>query len=88
MTKRLLPPLRRPIRAIKIKRLPAGLSSPPSRSQHHNRPPAANRNASDWTMRLAAITANAELITIDGEAVVVGPDGLSRFEELSRRVHR
>jgi ATP-dependent DNA ligase len=23
--------------------------------------------------------------TIDGEAVVLGPDGLSRFEELSRR---
>jgi bifunctional non-homologous end joining protein LigD len=37
-----------------------------------------------------AIAAAAELIkaksfTIDGEAVVLGPDGLSRFEELSRR---
>jgi hypothetical protein len=28
---------------------------------------------------------NAKSFTIDGEAVVVGPDGLSRFEELSRR---
>jgi bifunctional non-homologous end joining protein LigD len=41
-------------------------------------------------MRLAAIAAAAERIkarsfTIDGEAVVLGPDGLSRFEELSRR---
>jgi bifunctional non-homologous end joining protein LigD len=47
-------------------------------------------NAYDWTVRLAAITAAAELIkaksfTIDGEAVVLGPDGLSRFEELSHR---
>jgi ATP-dependent DNA ligase len=44
----------------------------------------------DWTERLSAIAAAAELIkaksfTIDGEAVVLGPDGLSRFEELSRR---
>jgi ATP-dependent DNA ligase len=49
-----------------------------------------SRNAYDWTARLAAIAAAAELIkansfTIDGEAVVLGPDGLSRFEELSRR---
>jgi ATP-dependent DNA ligase len=43
-------------------------------------------------LRLAAIAAAAaaELIkaksfTIDGEAVVLGPDGLSRFDELSRR---
>jgi hypothetical protein len=48
-----------------------------------------NRNANDWTARLAAIAAAAELIkaksfTIDGEAVVLGPDGSSRFEELSR----
>jgi bifunctional non-homologous end joining protein LigD len=27
----------------------------------------------------------AKSFTIDGEAVVLGPDGLSRFEELSRR---
>jgi bifunctional non-homologous end joining protein LigD len=49
-----------------------------------------SRNAYDWTARLAAIAAAAELIkaksfTIDGEAVVLGPDGLSRFEELQRR---
>jgi ATP-dependent DNA ligase len=49
-----------------------------------------SRNAYDWTVRLAAIAAAARRIkarsfTIDGEAVVLGPDGLSRFEELSRR---
>jgi bifunctional non-homologous end joining protein LigD len=49
-----------------------------------------SRNAHDWTERLAAIATTAEQITaksftIDGEAVVLGPDGLSRFEELSRR---
>jgi bifunctional non-homologous end joining protein LigD len=49
-----------------------------------------SRNAYDWTERLAAIAATAGRIkatsfTIDGEAVVLGPDGLSRFEELSRR---
>ena len=49
-----------------------------------------SRNAYDWTERLAAIATAAESIkaksfTIDGEAVVVGPDGLSRFDELSRR---
>jgi hypothetical protein len=48
------------------------------------------RNAYDWKRRLAAIDAAAERIkakspTIDGEAVVLGPDGLSRFDELSRR---
>jgi ATP-dependent DNA ligase len=41
-----------------------------------------SRNAYDWTARLTAIAAAAELIkaksfTIDGEAVVVGPDGWS-----------
>jgi bifunctional non-homologous end joining protein LigD len=41
-----------------------------------------SRNAYDWTVRLAAIAGAAELIkaksfTIDGEAVVLGPDGLS-----------
>jgi bifunctional non-homologous end joining protein LigD len=50
-----------------------------------------SRNANDWTARLAGIAAVAERIksksfTIDGEAVVLGPDGLSRFEELSHRV--
>jgi bifunctional non-homologous end joining protein LigD len=49
-----------------------------------------SRNANDWTVRLAAIAAAAQRIkaksfTIDGEAVVLGPDGLSRFEELSHR---
>ncbi len=48
-----------------------------------------SRNACDWTARLAAIAAaeriRASSFTIDGEAVVLGPDGLSRFEELSRR---
>jgi bifunctional non-homologous end joining protein LigD len=46
-----------------------------------------SRNAYDWTARLSAIAAAAERIkaksfTIDGEAVVLGPNGLSRFEEL------
>jgi hypothetical protein len=49
-----------------------------------------SRNANDWTKRLRTIADRAERIkakssTIDGEAVVRGPDGLSRFEELSRR---
>jgi bifunctional non-homologous end joining protein LigD len=49
-----------------------------------------SRNAYDWTARLAGIATAAESIkakrfTIDGEAVVLGPDGLSQFEELSRR---
>jgi bifunctional non-homologous end joining protein LigD len=48
------------------------------------------RNATDWTARLHAIADGAERIkaksfTIDGEAVVLGPNGLSQFEELSRR---
>jgi hypothetical protein len=50
-----------------------------------------SRNANEWTGRVVAITAAAELIraksfTIPGEAVVLGPDRLSRFEELSRRL--
>jgi bifunctional non-homologous end joining protein LigD len=49
-----------------------------------------SRNAHDWTARLSAIAAAARRIkaksfTIDGEAVVLGPDGLSLFEELRRR---
>jgi bifunctional non-homologous end joining protein LigD len=48
------------------------------------------RNAYDCTGRLPAIAAAAQRIkaksfTIDGEAVVLGPDGLSRFDELRRR---
>jgi bifunctional non-homologous end joining protein LigD len=49
-----------------------------------------SRTAHDWTARLAAIATAARRVkaksfTIDGEAVVLGPDGLSRFEALSRR---
>jgi bifunctional non-homologous end joining protein LigD len=45
----------------------------------------------DCTARLPAIAAAAARIkaksfTIDGEAVVLGPDGLSRFDDLRRRV--
>ena len=48
------------------------------------------RNAYDWTVRLPAIAAAAARIkaksfTINGEAVVLGRDGLSRFDELRRR---
>jgi bifunctional non-homologous end joining protein LigD len=49
-----------------------------------------SRNAHDWTARLSAIATaarriKAESFTIDGEAVVLGPDGLSLFDELRRR---
>jgi bifunctional non-homologous end joining protein LigD len=49
-----------------------------------------SRNVIDWTARLPAIAVAARRIkansfTIDGEAVMPGPDGLSRFEELRRR---
>jgi bifunctional non-homologous end joining protein LigD len=49
-----------------------------------------SRNGYDRTVRLESIAAAAKVIkaksfTIDGEAVVLGPEGLSRFEELSRR---
>jgi bifunctional non-homologous end joining protein LigD len=45
------------------------------------------RNAYDWTARLPAIAAaagriKAKSFTIDREAVVLGSDGLSRFNEL------
>jgi ATP dependent DNA ligase domain len=45
------------------------------------------RNAYDWTVRLpaiagAAVRIKAKSFTIDGEAVILGPDGLSRFDEL------
>jgi bifunctional non-homologous end joining protein LigD len=48
------------------------------------------RKANDWTERLPAIAAAAARLkatsfTIDGEAVVAGPDGLSRFDDLRRR---
>jgi bifunctional non-homologous end joining protein LigD len=49
-----------------------------------------SRNAYDWTVRLATIAAaagqiNARSFTIDGEAIVLGPDGLSLFDELRSR---
>jgi bifunctional non-homologous end joining protein LigD len=48
------------------------------------------RKANDWTERLPAIAAaaarlKAKSFTIDGEAVVAGPDGLTRFDDLRRR---
>jgi ATP-dependent DNA ligase len=44
-------------------------------------PSAALRKANDWPRRLPRVKAKS--FTIDGEAVVLGPDGLSR--ELSCR---
>ena len=48
-----------------------------------------SRNGNNWTSRLAAIAAAAEQIKAKsftiGEAIVLGPDGLSRFEELSHQ---
>jgi bifunctional non-homologous end joining protein LigD len=49
-----------------------------------------SRNANDWTARLPAIAAGAALLkaksfSIDGEAVVIGPNGLTDFEALRRR---
>src|SRR5262244_1596697 len=43
--------------------------------------PAASRAAS---AHISAVI-KAKSFTIDGEAVVLGPDGLSRFDELRRR---
>jgi bifunctional non-homologous end joining protein LigD len=48
------------------------------------------RNAIDMTARLtgiagAALDIKAESATLDGEAVVLGADGLSRFDRLSNR---
>jgi ATP-dependent DNA ligase len=45
-----------------------------------------SRNAYDWTVRLAAIAAAPGLIKAKSFTIdVLGPDGLSQFEELSRR---
>src|SRR6516165_11871506 len=49
-----------------------------------------SRKAIDWTARLPAIAEaagrlKAESFTLDGEAVVVGPNGLTDFEVLRRR---
>jgi bifunctional non-homologous end joining protein LigD len=43
----------------------------------------------DWSERFPVISATAAKLpstsfTIDGEAVAIGPDGLSRFDELRR----
>jgi bifunctional non-homologous end joining protein LigD len=48
------------------------------------------RNAVDFTNHLPAIASAASRLaansfTIDGEAVVLGPDGLSQFDQLRRR---
>jgi ATP-dependent DNA ligase len=62
---------------MKIKRLPAGFGY---RMIVHQTVRFYTRNAYDWTVRLPAIAAAAERVkaksfTIDGEAVVLGPDG-------------
>jgi ATP-dependent DNA ligase len=49
-----------------------------------------SRNAIDWSGRLPAIAQSAALLkaksfTIDGEAVVIGPNGLTDFEALRSR---
>jgi bifunctional non-homologous end joining protein LigD len=49
-----------------------------------------SRRAIDWTARLPAIAEavgrlNARSFTLDGEAVVVGPNGLTDFDALRRR---
>jgi bifunctional non-homologous end joining protein LigD len=49
-----------------------------------------SRKAIDWTARLPAIAEGARRLkarsfTLDGEAVVVGPNGLTDFEALRRR---
>jgi bifunctional non-homologous end joining protein LigD len=49
-----------------------------------------SRKALDWTGRLPAIAAGtaflkAKSFTIDGEAVVIGQDGLTDFEALRHR---
>ena len=49
-----------------------------------------SRNAINWTDRFSTIatvaaTLEAHSFTIDGEAVVIGPDGIAQFDELRRR---
>ena len=49
-----------------------------------------SRNAINWTDRFSTIAAvaariEAQSFTIDGEAVVIGPDGIAQFDELRRR---
>jgi bifunctional non-homologous end joining protein LigD len=48
------------------------------------------REANDWTDRLPAVAAaatrfKATSFTFDGEAVVAGSDGVTRFDDLRRR---
>src|SRR5579862_5483628 len=48
-----------------------------------------SRRGNDWTARLPTIASGVARLkgrsfTIDGEAVVIGADGLSRFDELRR----
>jgi ATP-dependent DNA ligase len=85
-----------PAQAIEASRPPFGAPTGSTKSGYrmivHRDGPTVrlySRNANDLTVRLSAIAAAAERIkaksfTIDGEAVVLGPNGLSRFEELSR----
>jgi len=47
--------------------------------------PIGSRTASFSVIAAPAEPIKAESFTIDGEAVVLGPDGLSRFEELRRQ---
>jgi bifunctional non-homologous end joining protein LigD len=44
-----------------------------------------SQDAYGWTVRLAAIAAKLIRAKRDGEAIVLGPDELSRFDELRRR---
>jgi ATP-dependent DNA ligase len=49
-----------------------------------------SRKAIDWTARLPAIAEGARRLkaksfTLNGEAVVIGPNGLTDFEALRRR---
>jgi bifunctional non-homologous end joining protein LigD len=88
-----------PLQPVKASRLPSGpgwvheIKHDGYRMIVHRDGPTVrlySRNAYDWTERLAAIASTggrikATSFTIDGEAVVLGSDGLSRFEELSRR---
>jgi hypothetical protein len=49
-----------------------------------------SRNAVNWTDQFSTIAAvaatlEAHSFTIDGEAVVIGPDGIAQFDQLRRR---
>jgi bifunctional non-homologous end joining protein LigD len=58
--------------------------------KHGNSVRLFTRKGNDWSDRFPAISAAAADLAassfrIDGEAVVIGPDGLSQFDELRRR---